>query len=470
MADFPVPFNDRLISYTAAGGETTFDFDFPVFINTGISVYRTRVTTTELTLTTDYTVSINTDQEADPGGTITPVAAVEAGDVWVIVGSTVVERTSDFQQRGGWQAAEINEQFDAIIMMIQEMKRVGLVFDEDYTGTTGTIDKDGITNGYFLRRTATGYDHAQVVSAGSISTPVAVAEGGTGGTTAAAARSNLAVPGLAVANTFTTSQAITGNLGVTGTITSTSTDAGAGGGPYLTAFRDSATPAASDIVGGMLMSGRDSGGNVTSYAFFDATILDPTDGSEDARVRFVAMVAGTLTVISSFGPGFQIGAPTGGDKGAGTLNVDTGIYIDGQPVGQTVTFSADKGGAGAVTLTSGTPVKITFGTENWDIGAAFASSTWTPPAGKYDIKAGVEIANTNAVDNEILVLHLYKNGSAHRELLFKRGSTTGQSINGSWLVDANGTDTFEIYVTKSGAGDGGTTTAAARNYFQGTAL
>jgi hypothetical protein len=332
MADFPVPFNDRLISYTAAGGEPSFDFDFPVFVNTGISVYRTRVTTTELTLTTDYTVTINTDQSADPGGTITPVAAVEAGDVWVIVGSTVVERTTDFQQRGGWQAQEINEQFDTIIMMIQEMKRVGLVFDEDYTGTTGTIDKDGITNGYFLRRTATGYDHAQVVSAGSISTPVAVAEGGTGGTTAAAARSNLAVPGLAVANTFTTNQAITGNLAVTGTVQAISTDAGAGSGPFFNSDRNSSSPLAGDLLGGLTMTGRDSLGGTVTYAALRGGIIDPTDGSEDGQGVFTASIAGTPTAVLTYGPGVQIGSPTGGDPGAGSLNVDGVIQKDGTQV------------------------------------------------------------------------------------------------------------------------------------------
>jgi hypothetical protein len=269
---------------------------------------------------------------------------------------------------------------------------------------------------------------------------------------------------------FPNSQSITGDLNVTGVITSLSTDAGAGGGPYVTAFRNSASPAASDIIGGFLCSGKDSNGNTTSYALFDALILDPTDGSEDARARFVAMVGGTLTQICAFGPGFQIGIPTGGDKGAGSLNVDAGVYIDGAPVGATETVSADKGGAGADTLTSATPVKITFGTENWDIGGTFASSTWTPTAGKKRIDTGVELAATNGVDNEAITLHLYKNGSLHRELVFKRSSTTAQSVNGSWIVDANGTDTFEIYVTKGGAGNGATTTTAARNYFQGSAL
>ena len=71
MVDIPVPFNDRRISYTAVGGETTFDTDFPVQLETDLSVARTRTgSTVTLTLTTDYTVSID---PTDGIATVTPV-------------------------------------------------------------------------------------------------------------------------------------------------------------------------------------------------------------------------------------------------------------------------------------------------------------------------------------------------------------------------------------------------------------
>lgn len=191
-ADFPIPFNDRRISYTAVGGEVNHAFDFPIFDDEDMNVYRTRAgSTSTLTLTTDYTVTVNTDQEANPGGIVTLVTAALASDVHLIVGSTTLDRESDFQQRGGWRASEVNEEFDRIIMMLQEMKAVGVSFDESFTGTVGTISPAGVTSGLFLRRTPTGYDHAAVVSAGSISIPVAIADGGTGGITANAALTNL---------------------------------------------------------------------------------------------------------------------------------------------------------------------------------------------------------------------------------------------------------------------------------------
>lgn len=112
-------------------------------------------------------------------------------------------------------------------------------------------------------------------------------------------------------------------------VTATSTDAGATGGPNIIADRNSASPAANDEIGSLFLRGRDSGGNATDYARISGTILDPTNASEDGQGRLLAMVAGTETSIVKWGPGVQIGSPTGGDQGAGTLNVDTAIYVDG---------------------------------------------------------------------------------------------------------------------------------------------
>lgn len=157
MADIPINANDRQQSYTAVGGETTYQYDWPIFENTGIRVQRTRAAvTTTLTLTTDYTVTVNIDQEANPGGQITLLSAALAADIYILSGNTVVERTTDFQQRGAWGAAEINEQFDRIVMMLQELVR------------------DSV--GGFL---------------GTIALPLSVARGGTNATTANSALTNL---------------------------------------------------------------------------------------------------------------------------------------------------------------------------------------------------------------------------------------------------------------------------------------
>lgn len=95
------------------------------------------------------------------------------------------------------------------------------------------------------------------------------------------------------AMTFT-GKTITGGTFDMEAFTVTSTDAGATQGPTLTIFRNSASPAANDIIGGLLFSGRDSGGNVANYVNIFSQILDPVDGTEDAAFGIQTAVAGAM--------------------------------------------------------------------------------------------------------------------------------------------------------------------------------
>jgi hypothetical protein len=150
---------------------------------------------------------------------------------------------------------------------------------------------------------------------------------------------------LATANTWTAAQ--TTELTAAGTAhTLRSSDAGATDGPVSLLDRNSASPAASDIIGAVVFSGRDTAGNVANYARLRGIILDPSDASEDGAVAVVCLVAGVATNIATFGGGVQIGTPTGGNPGVGNLNVDGVIQKDGtQVVGARVTGYSDPFGA-----------------------------------------------------------------------------------------------------------------------------
>jgi hypothetical protein len=117
------------------------------------------------------------------------------------------------------------------------------------------------------------------------------------------------------------------NLTVPATIAALSTDTGASTFTGLDLYRNSATPAANDFIGKAIFSGKDSGGTKTTYAEIDGQITDPTDTSEDGRVVVRTVAAGTLADRVTVGPGVQLGAPTNGDKGTGTLNA-TGVYVN----------------------------------------------------------------------------------------------------------------------------------------------
>lgn len=89
-----------------------------------------------------------------------------------------------------------------------------------------------------------------------------------------------------------------------------STDAGATAGPAITLYRNSATPAANDILGQLLFNGEDSAGNTQEYASIEAVIADATSTSEDGVLDFWVTVAGTRTkVFSAQGTGFPLTSP-----------------------------------------------------------------------------------------------------------------------------------------------------------------
>ena len=123
-----------------------------------------------------------------------------------------------------------------------------------------------------------------------------ITAGGTGSATASAARTALGVPGLADANTFTADQTIT------------STDAGASAGPVLNLYRNSASPAASDVLGKILFNGEDLAGNTQEYGSIEAVIADPANLSEDGALDFYTPVGGSRTRIMSVGPNLDLAA------------------------------------------------------------------------------------------------------------------------------------------------------------------
>jgi len=73
---------------------------------------------------------------------------------------------------------------------------------------------------------------------------------------------------------------------ITGDLTLTSTDDSATEDPTLDLYRNSASPANSDVLGHILFSGETSTGAKVQYAEIESRIVDVTNGSEDGRLVF----------------------------------------------------------------------------------------------------------------------------------------------------------------------------------------
>lgn len=112
-------------------------------------------------------------------------------------------------------------------------------------------------------------------------------------------------------------------------------------------------------------------------------------------------------------------------------------------------FYATKTGSDQ-TLTAGTSqyTKITFpiGGVSFNVGGYYDPSTslFTPPAGSYYISAKIYFSTVGATSGEGLGVVIRKNGADARPIWVHRIGTPGQSWEISDILQANGTDTFEV--------------------------
>ncbi len=91
-----------------------------------------------------------------------------------------------------------------------------------------------------------------------------------------------------------------------------STDADANVGPIIELFRNSSSPADNDVLGRIDFKGDDDAGNASSFARIAVTALDVSNGSEDARIDFIAATNDTFTSTMSIAGGkVGIGLDTG---------------------------------------------------------------------------------------------------------------------------------------------------------------
>lgn len=174
---------------TANGVTTVFPYTFEIATKNDIEVL---VGTTVKTVDVDYTVSGVGDSG---GGNITFVSAPANNSVVTRLRKQPAIQSSTYTANEGFPHSRVEADYDKIWMAIQQMReqlhRAMLL-----PKSSALVDQgmDVPTVGSFARgKSGGGIDWATVVAAGSISTPVAVNEGGTGATTAAGARTNLGI-------------------------------------------------------------------------------------------------------------------------------------------------------------------------------------------------------------------------------------------------------------------------------------
>lgn len=112
MADYAISNVPRRVVY-APSGVGPYAFTFEILSQTDIAVYKA---STLLTLTTDYTVTIN----ANGTGSVTLVTSAGTSNI-TIVGSKNIQRTTDFTTGGDLFANTLNDELDNQTIFIQQV-------------------------------------------------------------------------------------------------------------------------------------------------------------------------------------------------------------------------------------------------------------------------------------------------------------------------------------------------------------
>jgi hypothetical protein len=102
---------------------TQFAFAFKVFAASDLYVIRTDATPAEslLTLGTDYSVTLNADQDVSPGGSVTLTAALPSGFLLTITSALAPLQQTDLANQGGFYPKVITTALDKLTVLVQQL-------------------------------------------------------------------------------------------------------------------------------------------------------------------------------------------------------------------------------------------------------------------------------------------------------------------------------------------------------------
>lgn len=130
--------------FDGTGSQTEFPFEFKVFSVGDLYVVQYNEATgveTVLELDSDYTVTLNADQDNDPGGTIELTSALAVNYTLTITSSLANLQPTDLTNRGGFYPSVINDALDRACIQIQQLQD-----ETDRTLKTAVSVPDGVDN------------------------------------------------------------------------------------------------------------------------------------------------------------------------------------------------------------------------------------------------------------------------------------------------------------------------------------
>ncbi len=118
---------NRLVVFQGNGAASTFPFNFVAFEQTDMLLIQLVVATGQLTVlaqTTNYTVSLNADQDTSPGGSVTLVAGPLPTGTSLVVTTAMPEMQGvNLANAGAFLPSVINNALDQLVIMVQQLQQ-----------------------------------------------------------------------------------------------------------------------------------------------------------------------------------------------------------------------------------------------------------------------------------------------------------------------------------------------------------
>ena len=112
--------------FVCNGATVAFPFSFKVFTTADVRVVLTDANEAEsdLVLGTNYTVALNADQDANPGGTVTTTATYAGGNLITLTSKLENLQPVTLTNQGGFYPKVINNALDRLTIMVQQVVEV----------------------------------------------------------------------------------------------------------------------------------------------------------------------------------------------------------------------------------------------------------------------------------------------------------------------------------------------------------
>ena len=126
--------------YTGNGVQTVYPYAFKVFAITDVKVVSADLAGVETVLSSGFTVSMNADQVASPGGNVTLSAALTSGYKLTVLGNLPYDQTLALPGGGNFNPVVVENTFDRLVTQVQQLaEAITRKFGLSATTTTSAV-------------------------------------------------------------------------------------------------------------------------------------------------------------------------------------------------------------------------------------------------------------------------------------------------------------------------------------------